>query len=141
LVAAGLGSAAASVLHLACIAGGPDWYRWLGAGEKMGRAAERGSWYPPLVACAIAAVLAVWSAYAFSAAGLMVRLPLARTALVLISAVLIARAALFFVRTSWRPDLSLGFMAWSSAIVLALGLVFAIGAWQAWSALTDWAKT
>jgi len=107
----------------------------------MARAAERGSWYPALVTCGIAAVLAVWAAYSFSAAGVIGRMPLARTALVLISAVLIARTALFFVRTSWRPDLSLGFMAWSSAITLVLGLLFAIGTWHAWPTLTNWAKS
>ena len=141
LVAAGAGSLAASALHLACIAGGPDWYRWLGAGEKMARAVERGSWCPSLVTCAIAAVLAVWAAYSFSAAGVLARLPLTRTALVLISAVLIGRAGLFLVRTSWRPDLSLTFMAWSSGIVLVLGLLFTIGTWQAWPTLTSWAKS
>lgn len=106
----------------------------------MARAAERGSWYPPLVTCAIAAVLAVWAQYAFSAAGIISRFPLARTALVLISAVLLTRAAAYFVRTTWRPDLSPSFMAWSSAIALALGLLFTIGTWQAWPSLTNWTK-
>ena len=106
----------------------------------MARAAERGSWYPAVVTCGIAAVLAVWALYAFSAAGVISRLPLARTALLVITAVLLARAAAFFVRTSWRPDLSLGFMAWSSGIVLVLGLLFAIGTWQAWPSLTHWTK-
>ena len=137
LLAAGWGSLAASALHLACLFGGPDWYRFLGAGEKMARAAERGSWYPPLVTVVIAGVLAGWSAYAFSAAGTLPRLPFIRTALILISAVLIMRAAAFFVRTSWRPDLSFGFMAWSSLIVLGLGVCFSVGTWNAWPVLSE----
>ena len=137
LIAAGLGSLAASGLHIACIVGGPAWYRLLGAGEGMARMATQGSWVPAAITMAIAAVLAVWSAYAFSAAGLLARLPLARTALVLISAVLLLRAAAFFVRSSWRPDLSFGFMLWSSLIVLALGLCFTIGTWQAWPELSE----
>ena len=136
LIAAGLGSLAASALHLACIVGGPAWYRFLGAGEGMARMAMQGSWVPAVITMAIAAVLAVWAAYAFSGAGLLTRLPLVRTALVLISAVLLLRAAAFFVRSSWRPDLSFGFMLWSSLIVFALGLCFTIGTWQAWPELS-----
>lgn len=137
LIAAGLGSLAASVVHLACIIGGPVWYRFLGAGEGMARMAMQGSWVPAAITMAIAAVLAIWSAYAFSGAGLLARLPLARTVLVLIASVLLLRAAAFFVRSSWRPDLSFGFMLWSSLIVLALGLCFAIGTWQAWPELSE----
>lgn len=137
LIAAGMGSLAASALHIACIIGGPAWYRFLGAGERMARMATQDSWVPAAITMAVAAVLAVWAAYAFSGAGLLTRLPLVRTALVLISAVLLLRAAAFLVRSSWRPDLSFGFMLWSSLIVLALGLCFAIGTWQAWPELSE----
>lgn len=33
LIAGGLLSAAAALLHIAVIVGGPDWYRFFGAGE------------------------------------------------------------------------------------------------------------
>lgn len=132
LLAAGWGSLAAALLHVACILGGPDWYRFLGAGEPIARAVERGASLPHIMALGIAIILAVWAAYAFSAAGVLARLPLTRAALVLIVGVLMLRALLFFVRESWRPDLSFEFMLWSSLIVLGLGLCFAIGTWQAW---------
>jgi hypothetical protein len=134
---AGWGSLVASALHLACIVGGPEWYRFLGAGERMARAAERGSWHPAIVAIVIATILAAWGAYAFSAAGTLPRLPLIRTALVLISAVLLLRAGAYFIRASWRPDLSDSFMLWSSLIVLALGLCFALGTWRSWDTLSE----
>lgn len=132
LLAAGWGSLAASLLHVACIFGGADWYRFLGAGEPIARAVERGAPFPHLMALGIATLLALWAAYAFSAAGVFVRLPLARAALILITVVLMLRALLFFVRESWPPDLSFEFMLWSSLIVFGLGLCFAIGTWQAW---------
>jgi hypothetical protein len=137
LLAAGWGSIAAALLHIACIIGGPSWYRWLGAGEAMAQSAARGSWSPALVTLFIAAVLAVWAAFAFSAAGLIGRLPLTRTALVLISLVLILRAVAGAFGPLWRPDLSASFMLWSSLMVLALGLCFAVGTWQAWPGLTQ----
>ena len=136
LLAAGWMSVAASLLHLACIAGGPDWYRFLGAGEGMARAAERGLWAPALMTMTIALIIAGWAAFAFSAAGILPRLPLLRLALVAISAVLLLRASAYFIHQQWRPDLSHSFMAWSSAIVLVMGLAFAIGTWKAWPALS-----
>ena len=41
LIAGGVLSALASLLHIAVIAGGPAWYRFFGAGEGMARMAER----------------------------------------------------------------------------------------------------
>lgn len=136
LVAGGVLSAIASLLHLACIVGGPDWYRFFGAGEPIARAAERGSPVPALLTLGIAAALGGMAAYAFSAAGLLPRLPLLRTALLAITAVYLARGTMLFVPATFnRPDLSPAFMFWSSLIVLTYGLVHAVGLWLAWPSL------
>lgn len=136
LVAAGIGSALASLLHLAVIAGGPDWYRRLGAGEPMARAAARGAVFPALMAIGIAAVLAVWATYAFAGAGMLRRLPLMRVALIAITAVLFGRGLAVLAPDMWRPDLSDAFKLWSSLIVLGLAACFALGTWRAWPALS-----
>jgi hypothetical protein len=140
LIAGGCLSALAALLHLAVIVGGPDWYRFFGAGEEMARAAERGSIRPALITIAIASLLLVWAAYAWSGAGLLRRLPLLRTALVLICAIYLLRAV------SPVPILLMGlepftpFILWSSLIVLVYGLAHAIGTWQAWPALRPRAR-
>ena len=137
LICGGCLSLAAAAAHVACIFGGPDWYRFFGAGEPIAQAAERGSWIPPLMTLGIAVVLAVWAAYAFAGAGLIRRLPLMRTALVLISAIYLARGLLIFSPSSFnRPDLSPDFMFWSSLIVLVYGIVHAVGTWRAWGYLS-----
>jgi len=134
LIAGGVLSAAAAALHLAVIAGEPDWYRFFGAGEEMARAAERGSLVPAAVTTGIAAVLAVWAAYAFAGAGAIGRLPLMRTALVAISGVYLARGLLLVpALTVWPWD---AFTVWSSAIVLVYGVVYAVGTWWAWRELS-----
>jgi len=136
LVAGGWLSLAAAAIHLAVIVGGPDWYRFFGAGEGVARAAERGSWVPALMTSGIAAVLTIWAFYAFAGAGLVRRLPLMRTALVLISAIYLLRGAMLFMPATFnRPDLSPDFMFWSSLIVLVYGLCYAIGTWRAWPSL------
>jgi hypothetical protein len=84
LLAAGIMDVGAALLHLACIFGGPSWYRFFGAGEHIVRLAERGSARPALITVVIAAVLCGLAAYAFSGAGLLPRLPLLRPALIAI---------------------------------------------------------
>lgn len=135
LIAGGVLSALASVLHLAVIVGGPDWYRFFGAGEGMARMAEAGRPEPVLITLGIATVLGLWAAYAFSGAGLIRRLPLPRTALVLISAIYLLRGlvlipALIINRGAVEP-----FILWSGLIVLVYGLTYAIGTWTAWPRL------
>ena len=137
LLAGGVLSLAASFLHIACIIGGPDWYRFFGAGEAMAQMAERGEWTPAVLTLAVAAILAIWAAYAFAGAGLIRRLPLMRTALSIISAIYLARG-LFVLNPSAfsRPDLSPGFMFWSSLSVLVLGMAYTVGTWRAWPDLS-----
>ena len=135
LIAGGWLSLAASVLHIGVIVGGPDWYRFFGAGEGMARMAERGEWMPALITLGIAAILAIWAAYAFAGAGLIRRLPLMRTALVAISAVYLLRG-LFLVPLLLQPAWS-AFGIWSSLIVLAYGAAYAIGTWRAWPYLSQ----
>ena len=141
LMAGGVLSALAALLHLAVIAGGPDWYRFVGAGEEMARMAERGSIRPTLITLAITALLAIWSAYAFAGAGLLRRLPLMRTALLAITAVYLLRGLALVPLAALRPDLLTPFDVWSSLIVLVYGLTHAIGTWRAWAVLSQRALT
>jgi hypothetical protein len=135
LIAGAMLSAVAAILHLAVIAGGPDWYRSVGAGEDMARMAERGSPVPALITFAIAAGLAAWSAYALSAAGLIRRLPLLRTGLVAISAIYLLRGLMLVPLLVLKPALVDAFAFWSSLIVLVYGITYAVGTFRAWPSL------
>ncbi|MGQ0661365.1 hypothetical protein [Sphingosinicella sp.] len=135
LIAGGWLSLVASLLHLGVIVGGSDWYRFFGAGEGMARMAERGEWTPALITLGIAAILAIWAAYAFAGAGLIRRLPLMRTALVAISAIYLLRGILLIpvlLQSAPRP-----FDIWSSLIVLIYGAAYALGTWRAWPHLSQ----
>ncbi len=147
LLLGGALSVAAALAHLLVIVGGPDWYRAFGAGEGMARLAESGSLYPAMVTMGIASVLFVWAMYAFSAAGLIRRLPLLRLALVIIAAVLLLRGLLGVpvVMLADGPHLnelrqSLTFMIISSFICLLIGLCYAAGTAQAWPNLAKPAR-
>jgi hypothetical protein len=136
LILAGVGSIAAAVAHLACIVGGPDWYRFFGAGEGMARAVEQGRWQPHAMTAAIALVLFGWAYFALAAAGQAPRPPLLRVGLIAITTVLLLRAAAAFLPGLWRPEHAPTFIVISSLIVLALGLAFLIGTTKAWPALS-----
>lgn len=134
LVLAGWLSLLAAALHLAVIVGGPDWYRFFGAGEGMARMAERGMIQPTLITLGIAAVLAIWAAYAFSGAGLIGKLPLLRTGLVVITLIYLARGLLVVPAALMQREIN-AFGWWSSLIVLIYGLAYLIGTWRAWPRL------
>ena len=134
MAGAGL-SAAAALLHLGVIAGGPDWYRFFGAGKRMAQMAERGHWYPPVITIGIASVLAGWALVALSGSGLTFRVPLLRTGLAAITAIYLARGLLIVPVVMFVPYPEGAFDYWSSLIVLVYGLVYAIGLWLAWPAL------
>ena len=135
LVAGGILSILAAMLHLAIIVGGAEWYRFFGAGERMARAAERGHAMPAVYAVLIALLLFVWAAYAFSGAGLLRRLPLLRTGLVTISAVYLLRGLAPVPMLFMKPELLDSFAIWSSLIVLVYGIAYAVGTWKAWPML------
>lgn len=135
LVAGGWLSIIASLLHIACIFGGGDWYRFFGAGEEMASADEAGHWMPAIMTSGIALILAIWAAYAFSGAGLIRRLPLIRTALVIISTIYLLRG-LFIIPIMIEPAMRSTFNIWSSLIVLGYGMAYAIGTRLAWPQLS-----
>lgn len=134
LIVGGWLSLAASLLHLACIAGGADWYRFFGAGEELATMAEQGSIIPAAITFAIAVILAIWAAYAFAGAGRIRRLPLMRTALAAITAVYMLRG-LMIIPLQLQPRATT-FDHVSSLVVLVYGAVYLLGTIRAWPALS-----
>jgi len=130
---------AASLLHVGIILGGPEWYRFFGAGERMARLSARGSFYPTVITACIAFVLGLWALYGLSGAGVIRRLPLLRLALVLIAGVYLARGALgiplvLFVDDPYADELKgrMTFMIVSSMLCIFLGFCYASGAARVW---------
>jgi len=134
IVAAAL-SALAALLHAGCIVFGAPWYRFFGAGERMARMAEQGEWRPALITLGIVLVLATWSLYALSGAGVLPGLPLLRIALCAIAGVYLLRGVGGLVVAALPRIERRGFWVWSSAICLAFGGVHALGVAQRWAML------
>jgi hypothetical protein len=135
LIIAGTLSAMAAILHIACIYFGAPWYRLLGAGEHMAKLAEQGSLMPTAITSAIVLVLFIWSLYAFSAAGLIGRLPLMHLALTVITSIYVFRGIAGFFLMANPMGRTPEFWLWSSAISLSLGIIHLIGLKQQWGSL------
>ncbi|MGB3725410.1 MAG: hypothetical protein WA981_06555 [Glaciecola sp.] len=137
LVIAGGLSFLASLLHIACIFGGPDWYLFFGAGDRMAQLASVGDPYPTMVTLVIACVLAGWGLYAWSGAGLIFKLPFLKTCLVLITAVYLVRgiAGLFAPFLTSDPVVhqnSTTFWLVSSVICCIYGTYYLLGTKKLW---------
>lgn len=137
LITGGSLSIAASLLHLLIIMGGPDWYRFFGAGEGMAQLAERGSLYPSIVTSCITVVLFIWGLYAFSGAGLIRRFPVLKLALGAIALIYISRGVLgiplvMFMEHPYANELAnkMTFMVISSLVSLGIGLFYGAGLYR-----------
>lgn len=144
LLAAGIASAAISVLHLGIVFAGAPAYRYFGAGEEMARKAEAGSLAPAALTLLIAAVFAVFAAYAFSGAGLLRRLPLLRVGLVTIAWIYLLRGFPAFVQgaslvTDPGSVQVRDFVF--SLVSLLVGLAYAFGLQRAWRELSAGRKS
>jgi len=137
LLLGALFSAAAALAHLGCILFGGDWYRFFGAGEQMAKMAEAGDPYPTIVTSILVAILTVWSLYGLSGARIITKLPLIKTALVLISSIYIVRGVGFFALIPMFPENSMTFWVVSSLICLAIGVLYAVGTYQSWTTLSE----
>ncbi|MCE2594387.1 hypothetical protein K6Y31_06125 [Motilimonas cestriensis] len=135
LIAAGTLSAIAAILHFGCIYFGASWYRFFGAGEKMALLSEQGSIKPTLITSGVALVLVTWSMYAFSAAGVIFKLPLIRLALILITLIYFVRGIVGFFFVKSPMGRSPEFWVWSSIICLSFGIVHLVGLKQQWPSL------
>lgn len=112
-----------------------SWYRFMGAGEQMATLAEQGSSHPTVVTSVIVGILLIWSLYGLSGAKVIGKLPFVRIVLVLVSTVLLMRAAAFYWLMPMFPENSLLFWWVSSGICLIFGLLYAIGLYQSWEQL------
>jgi putative oxidoreductase len=137
LIASGLVAVAGALLHLAIPLLGPDAYALLRAPPGLVQLARDGHPRAAISCVVIAALLALFAAYAFSAAGWIRRLPLLRTGLALIAAVLLLRGLLFVPLLLLRPDALAricdcrgidAFIVLTSLLCLAMGAGYALGA-------------
>jgi hypothetical protein len=99
----------------------------------MALLSDQGSMRPTLITSGIIFVLSIWSMYAFSAAGVIFKLPLVRLALILITLIYLARGIAGFFLINSPVGRSPEFWVWSSVICVSFGVIHLIGLKQQWA--------
>lgn len=137
LIIAGCLSFLASILHIGCIIGGADWYLFFGAGESMAQMAAQGDAYPTVVTLIIASILTIWGLYALSGAGVILKLPLLKPCLLLITFIYFFRGivgliAPFVISANWVEQNSIMFWLVSSVICCVYGAFYLLGTMKLW---------
>ena len=133
----GILSFAVAFLHLVIIFVGAPAYRYFSAGEDMAMAAESGSIFPGVLTLFLVAIFAIWGFYGLSGAGVIRRLPLLKTALILIGVIYTIRGIavfqqLFQIVTS--SEVALREIVFS-LVSLIIGLTYLIGTVMNWRAI------
>ncbi len=145
LIWSGIAATAGALLHIATIFGGPAWYRLIGATEPIVRMAERGHSYPVIVVLVAATILFACASYAFSGAGLIPRLPLIRTGLVLITAGLLVHGIAFIpavvlwpgaMRNVYDGDGINTVLIVTNVLCVVVGMGYLLGTRAAWAGLS-----
>jgi len=134
----GILSFAIALLHVVIIFIGAPAYRYFGAGEDMATAAESGSAFPAVVTLFLVAIFTIWGFYGLSGAGVVRRLPLLKSALILIGAVYTLRGVAVFQQLFQLAASSAEVApreVVSSLVSLIIGLAYLIGTISNWSGL------
>ena len=131
---------AGALVHLAIPLGGPEWYWYWGAPQGLAAMASAGLARPVVTCVVIACLLFVFAGYAFSALGIVRRLPAQRWVLAVVGLVLAVHGAwlpIAAAKGSWavgtvcgRCGNLNGFVFAMSAVCLFIGVGFLLGAWR-----------
>ena len=139
LLAGGIGSLIAAALHVGIIFGGPSWYRFFGAGEKMANMAEAKNPVATVITLGIAGVLAAWGYYGVIGADLLSShdLPFLGDGILVIGMIYALRGLVIVWAISPLTVPRRGFWIWSSLICLALSSLYITGIYTGLSCHID----
>jgi hypothetical protein len=134
----GVATLALALLHVAIAIGGPKWYAFFGAPQGLVRLAAFGNARAPGTCIAVALALTACSAYAFSGAGYIPRLPLLRPVLSCIGLAFTLRGIAFPLLAISQPAKLIpycgacgslnSFVVVTSVAALTIGVMYLAGA-------------
>ncbi|GGY68710.1 hypothetical protein GCM10011613_11240 [Cellvibrio zantedeschiae] len=126
LIAGGTIAGLAAIWHLLMIVGGPEWYAFARAPQYIVESAKAKTFVAPLGAVAIAILMFTCTAYAFSGAGLIRKIPLLKSALTTVALICLVRG--LYISPLFYSVKKLG--VWhltASAVWFFVGVCFLIG--------------
>ena len=91
LISAGVIASASAIWHLLCILGGPSWFAFARAPEQVIESAQQGTMLAPISTVFVASLMFTCTVFAFSAVGLIRKVPLLKSALITIASLCLLR--------------------------------------------------
>ena len=132
LWAAALGSTGGALLHfVVALSGRADWVAYFRAPAVVVQSVRDGGWLGAMAGVVIGILMQIARLYAFSADGIIPRLPLTRTALIVLAVIGLLRGALVPASLLVQPTLIDRYVTFdwvAAAIWGSIGLCFAMGA-------------
>jgi hypothetical protein len=126
LISAGIIASASAIWHLLCILGGPRWFIFARAPQQIIDSVQQGTLLAPIATLAVASLMFACTVFAFSAAGLIRKVPFLKSALIAIATLCILRG-LIAIPKFVTP---LGLDIWqivASTVWLYVGICFFVG--------------
>ena len=132
LISAGVIASAAAIWHLLCILGGPSWFAFARAPQQIIDSAQQGTLLAPIGTVIVASLMFACTLFSFSAAGLIRKVPLLKSALITIAVLCILRG-LIAVPTFVN---AIGLDLWqiiASVVWFYVGICFLVGSIEQYS--------
>ena len=85
LISAGIIASVSAIWHLLCILGGPSWFEFARAPQQIIDSAKQGTMLAPIGTVIVASLMFACTVFAFSAVGLLRKVPLLKPALITIA--------------------------------------------------------
>ena len=92
LISAGVIASASAIWHLLCIVGGTSWFAFARAPQQIIDSAAQGTLLAPIGTVIVASLMFACTVFSFSAAGLIRKVPLLKSALITIAFLCTLRA-------------------------------------------------
>jgi len=127
LIVGGIIGGLAAIWHLLMIAGGVGWYEFARAPQYIVQSAKARTLVAPLSAIGIAVLMFTCTAYSFSGAGLIRKIPFLKSALVSIALICLARG-LFISPLFYSASLMGTWHLVASSVWFFVGVCFLLGA-------------
>lgn len=126
LISAGVIASTSGIWHLLCIFGGPSWFVFARAPQQIIESAQQGTMFAPFGTVIVASLMFACTMFAFSAVGLIRKVPLLKSALITIATLCILRG-LIAIPTFVTPT---GLDIWqivASTVWFYVGICFVTG--------------
>ena len=126
LISAGIIASVSAIWHLLCILGGPSWFAFARAPQQIIDSAQQGTLLAPIGIVVVAGLMFACTVFAFSAVGLIHKVPLLKSALITIATLCTLRGLIAIPTFTYSTSLDL-WQIIASTVWFYVGICYFVG--------------